>query len=265
MEPLGQHIFLRFRNDRIIAPSVREQRIVARVVLKAGRDFGLLAFSAADTHLHMENVGSRPEGIEFARRVEIALWRSLTPKARFRHPGMEEIRDQKHLYNTFTYVLKQDRRHGLCLDPLRDASNLPDLLGLRILGRYTSTNVRRYLPRMRRSRLLECLGVSELNPVDGPLDQLVPAAAAAVGRTELNGRAAEVIGARRAVVEIIGAQLGCTGTARLLGIHRRSVYRLRTRPADPELVSAVRLQLALLGKITLERGAFAEPLPETDS
>ena len=162
------------------------------------------------------------------------------------------------LYNTFTYILQQDRRHGLDLDPFRDASNLPDLLGLRLLGRYTAALVRRHLPRIRRSQLLEYLGLPDLAPAEAPLDLLVPATAAAVGRLELEGRTRDVTDARRAVIEIAGTCLGHTRIARLLGITRRSVYRIRTRPLDAGLVSAIRLQVALHGQRQVDNGAFMD-------
>ena len=258
MPSIGQHIFIRLRNDRVIAPSTREQRIVARAVLRAGRDFKLLAFSAADTHLHLENVGTRDESVELGRRVKISLWHGLAPGVRFVEPAFEEIRDQRHLYNTFTYILKQDRRHGLTLDPLRDASNLPDLLGLRLLGQYTSGLVRQHLPRIRRPQLLEYLGLPELAPMDGPLDLLVSAAAAAVGRVQLSGNATDVTEARRAVIEIVGSSLGNTRTARLLGVHRRTASRIRARPANASLVKAVRLQVALHEQRRVDTGAFLD-------
>lgn len=258
MACIGQHIFIRLRDDRVIAPSTNHRRILARAVLKVGRDFGLLAFSAADTHLHLENVGRRDEGVELARRTKLSLWYQLSPGVRFTEPAMEEIKDQHHLSNAFTYILKQERRHGLDMDPLRDASNLPDLLGMRLLGQYTSSRVRQHLPRIKRAHLLECLGVQDLTPVDGPSDPVARAAAAAVGRAELTGRATEVTEARRAVIEIVGSGFGCTRTAALLGINRRTVYKLRQRPADAKLVAAVRLQLALHEQRKIDLGAFTD-------
>ena len=51
---LGHHIMLRLDDSRVIAPVVEDRRAMARAVLKAGRPFRLLAFRAADTHLHLE-------------------------------------------------------------------------------------------------------------------------------------------------------------------------------------------------------------------
>lgn len=262
MPAVGHHIFIRRCDDRVIAPTTREQRILARTVLGKGREFGLIAFSMADTHLHMENLGKREESVELARRVEISLGYSLDGAPRFVKAGLEEIMDQYHLINTFTYILKQDRRHGLSLDPLRDASNLPDLLGMRIVGQYTAARVRQHLPRIGRVKLLECLGVPSLMPAEGPLEDLVPAAAAAIGRSGLTGCSADVVAARRAVIEIAGRELGCTKLSRLLSVHRCSVFRIMARPVDCKLVTAVRLQVALHGLRQTAPGAFTELGPE---
>ena len=68
---------LRLRDGRVIAVDLGAQRTLARTVLKAGRSRGQLAFRAADTHLHLQVACDRPEAGELARRLEIALVRSL--------------------------------------------------------------------------------------------------------------------------------------------------------------------------------------------
>ena len=65
------------REDRVIAVDLAARRTLARTVLKAGRSRGLLAFRAADTHLHLQVACGRPEAGELARRLEIALVRAL--------------------------------------------------------------------------------------------------------------------------------------------------------------------------------------------
>ena len=44
---------LRLRDDRVIAPTTAARRTLAGVVLGLGREPGLLAFSGADTHVHL--------------------------------------------------------------------------------------------------------------------------------------------------------------------------------------------------------------------
>jgi hypothetical protein len=142
-------------------------------------------------------------------------------------------------------VLEQSTHHGLAWDPLHEASNLPDLLGMRLLGIYTAATVRRRLPRVARQDLLSCMGIGELQPFDGPAELVPPAALVAAGLTSLDGKSSEAVGARRAVVQLLRHHLPAE-LAGLLGVTDRTVRDLRHRPADPRLVQAIRLQLGLM-------------------
>jgi hypothetical protein len=242
---LGQHIRLRRKDSSVIAPTVREQRIVARAVLERGEAFGLLAFSAADTHLHMETACDHQAGHEYARRVEIAVTRRLGPVG-FARPQVDEIHQQWHLHNLCDYILRQNKRHAIeDLDPLRECSNLPDLLGARLLGAYTLENLKRALPRFHEGDFLRLMGVESLEPADGPLELLPAAAAAAVCTLDLSTLSADAIAALTAAVRVGGDRLPTTALARLLGISRRTVHRMRDRPVSDALVQAVRLQIGL--------------------
>ncbi len=247
---------IRARDSRVIAPSAREQRVVAQVVLEKARDFSLLSFSVADTHLHLENTCGAREAAELARRIELSLGRRLSIAVGFSPAYLEPIRDQKHLQNLFTYILKQDQRHGLDLDPYREASNLPDLLGMRLLGGYTTTLVRQLLPRINRKKLLEYLHVPALQPGEEPLELVVPAAEATMARVGLDGRTRELVDVRRAVVQVVGSRMAPSELAQMMGVDRRTITRLRAQPADARLVKAIRLQLALRASRPVEEGAF---------
>ena len=85
---------------------------------------------------------------------------------------------------------------GFGSDPWHDASVLPDLLGLRVLGGDVRERVRERLPRVDRRRLLEILGVEALH-AGADLAIGVEAAAAAVARADLSGKARCVVAARR--------------------------------------------------------------------
>ena len=146
-------------------------------------------------------------------------------------------------------MLQQRAHHGLDGDPLREASNLPDLLGLRAIGAYTRANVRRLLPRVHRSELLEILGVPELTPSDGPFDLIVEATLAAAALPALAGSSPEVLAARRALVEVVGHQMAPAALARRIGVSRRTLFRIRARRGDDALVRSVHLQLGLLARL----------------
>ena len=242
---LAQHIRLKRKDSGVIARTTREQRIVAGAVLERGAGFGLLAFSSADTHLHRKSTWGHDDAKEYAREVEISVTKQLGGVG-FKEAKVDPIEDQWHLHNLCDYILRQDRRHGIeGLDPLRECSNLPDLLGARLLGAYTLENLTRALPRWRRADFLRLVGVGSLEPADGPLELLPDAAAAAICRAGLKGRAAEVTAARVAALQVARGRLPWAALADLLRIDRRTIHRLRERPADEGLVRAIRLQLGL--------------------
>jgi len=250
MKVLGYHINLGATDGRVIAPNTRVQRTLARTVLTAGRDCGLLAFRAADTHLHIlaaccrELAGRWLRSLSTKLRVRLKLPNGLS-SAHF-----EPVADQRHLVNAFRYVLRQDERHGTQHDPLAEASNLPDLLGMRLIGGYTAGSVARLLPRIRAEELVARLDltVGQLTAAaisEDAYEQLEDAAAATLGLPRLLGRSSEVVAARVAAVAVVGDALPTARLTRLLGSTARTIRRLKGREADPRLVEAVARQLRL--------------------
>jgi hypothetical protein len=249
MPHLGHHIRIRLQDDRVIATTAEQRRLVARVVLHHGLRYNLVAMALADSHLHMEAVCDRIAAGRFAHGIEASLRQRMRLPVAFVQYPPKPIRSHRHFRNTFKYILTQHQRHGLPIDLLFEASNVPDLLGLRLVGRYTLDNVRRWLPRVRRTELLQWLSLSEWEPADGPLDQLEAATLAALCLDELRGSSQVVIKARRAMVEILGSRVSNQEVAQRLGVGPRTLRGLRRRPADPELVTAIRLQLGYRAKL----------------
>lgn len=245
MNALGHHIRLHLVDNRVIALTPRQRRLVTRVVLAYGRRYNLLAMSLADSHLHGGAICDRRAAGRFAHSVEASLKQRLALPVGFVQYEPKPIRSAHYLRNTFPYILGQHQRHGLPAAELFESSNAPDLLALRVLGRYTIANVRRWLPRVTRAEILEWLGMPEPQPADGPLDQLREATLAASGLEDLRGVHSAAVAARRAMVEIIGSRLRPRETAELLGLHPRTLRRLRKLEVDPRLVSAIRLQLGV--------------------
>lgn len=245
MQAIGYHLISKLANGAVIAPTLAERRIVASIVLEQGRRGRVLCFNLPDTHLHLENLAQERESVELMRRIEISISKRLRLGVRFQPVHPEPIRSQSHLFNCFDYILKQQARHGLNWDPFHDASNLPDLLGLRTLGAHTVENVKRYLPRVDRRLLLSYLGIQELRPANGPLPLLREATLAASGlvnfeRTGVRGRIA-----RTAAVYVAGHGVSLQELASTLEVGQRTVSRLRREPLDESLVRAIQLQLAL--------------------
>ena len=256
MGQLGFHIEMKLADGRVLVTSIAERRLLARIVLDKGRDCGLLAMRAPDTHLHVVAACTRRVAGVFVSRVRRSLRQRLDLPVRFAAPYIEPIRDQRHLYNASRYVFRQDEHHGVDVDPWAEASNLPDLLGLRQVGVYTVANVSRLLPRIRPEELVRHLGVT-LEQLDdcatmaGAVDSLAAAAAAAVALPDVGGQAPVAIAARRAAVALVGDCLPTRRIAALLGTTDRAVRRLRSRPADPALVTAVARQLRLRSAVTV--------------
>ncbi|MCP4873212.1 MAG: hypothetical protein GY898_31345 [Proteobacteria bacterium] len=137
-------------------------------------------FRAADTHIHAIVAGDWETAGEFARRVEISMHRRLWPGVHFSEVHRVPLNSQGHLVSTFWYDLRNAERHAADFDRLFEASNLPDLLGWRVLGQWSARIAQRRYPRLQRDRLLELLPV-RVEGVDRSLSCLRDAAEAAVG------------------------------------------------------------------------------------
>ncbi len=262
MPPVGQHLILRLNSNAPVATTHEERRVLSRAVLDKGREANLLAYGLPDTHLHVCAACSRKEAGELSRALTCSLSRRLTLKSSFSPPRFKDIDDASHLRNTFDYVLRQDEHHGVDCDPMREATNLPDLISLRICGAYTRANVHRFLPRVALEWLLHLFGLKQLGLRDDPLDKVVLATLLAAGLRDLEGSSDEVRRARRAAIEVFGDRLPPGEVARRVGTGRRNLYVVRGQTADPELVVAIRRQLYVLGLLP---SAALSPLREIGS
>ncbi|MCP4873825.1 MAG: hypothetical protein GY898_34485 [Proteobacteria bacterium] len=239
---VGSHLMMRLKDGRVIANNAAARCHVAESMLTVGRPFEVVVFRLVDDHLHAVTMNDGPAGRELGRRVEISLQHRLKPGVGFSEVYVKPVVDQRHLRNLFWYCLGQEKHHGVELDPLFEASNLPDLLGWRTLGGWTIGNVRRYLPRVGRERLLEQLPVMPaVAPFDvGVLRASVGAAACVIAAHARHERARA---ARCAAVYIVDGSAVTLATA--IGIGSRSVERLKSLEPEIEMVRAVEGQLAL--------------------
>lgn len=235
---IASHLMIRSRDDRVLAPSPADRRRLARSVVEQSDADGLLAFRAADTHLHVLLLADPPTARQCGRRIMLSLHSSLSLRASFDPGYVVDVCEQRHLYNAFRYILRQEERHGLQLDPMGDASSLPDLLGMRCLGTAVAARVAEYLPRIRRVEL------ESLLPPAGEvaMSALAESAAAAVGVGEVRGSSVPVRRARIAAVHAFG-QLRSRELASLLGTTPRTIRRCRHAEASSELVVAIHRQM----------------------
>jgi hypothetical protein len=246
MPPLAWHITSRLYDDRIITPTTRDRRRLARSLLRIGLDSGLLAFGIADTHLHAASVCDRVTAGQLARRAELAAQGLFRYGVPFESARIRPIHDQAHLRNAFWYILRQQQRHDIATDPFFDGSSLPDLLGLRAGSAWIAARVRSHLPRVRGPALLELLGRGvSFERAIGDFTHLRRAAIAAAGLPDLDGRNLPTVRARAAAVRVARPALSARTIAARLGVEPGAVRRLARRPGDPELDEAIRRQLVL--------------------
>jgi hypothetical protein len=244
-DPLGFHITLRLEGSRNLTPTVEARRIFARTVLTIARPYELIACRWVDTHGHLAMIGSREDGGELARRVEIGLQQALDPGAPFQAAYFEPMMTLTHVKNTFEYILAQLARHGVeGIDPHHEASNGPDLIGARDVGGRTAQVVKRHLTRITRADILAALSFPDPESVTPLPVGLVEAGAASIGVAGLGGRTAEVVAVKVAIAHV-ASELPAGVLAALLQVSVRSVHRLRATKPDPVLLRAVRQQLAM--------------------
>lgn len=242
--PIAFHIVVNLVDRRVIAPSVDSRCTVARVIHRLGPAAKLLAFGFADTHGHIVVASDRATAGRTAHDVETSLRARLCLPVPFAAASIVPVRDQSHLYNTVRYVLRQRPHHGLDDDPFCDASNLSDLLGLRVLG--DESLLRALLPRLRIPELWELVDWANGTPpqVDAACvaRYLVEAAAASVGFASvvLNESCND---ARCGAVHVATGLLTTLHLSRILGIDARSVRRLKRRAPDERIVRAIRKQI----------------------
>jgi len=250
LQPIGHHMRMRLEVDKVIARSDPERRQLARTILQRSQPFDLLAFGAVDTHLHLMPAEQMERSVELCRRIAIS-WRLMDPDGpRLVTLPPKPIKDQWHLQNTFNYILDQEPRHGCEVDLFHEASVLPDLLGLRVMGTQVLQNVRQLLPRVQRSQLLARLGPVDLERPFTSLASLGDAAAAAAVLPDLEGKDDDRRLARLAAIQVAGPHLSSREIAELIGLKKRRVDQLqqelkRGRPVDKALARAVELQLRL--------------------
>jgi len=235
---------MRVADSRVIAPSAAARRIAARTFLEAGELFGLLAFRVVDSHAHAVVACARTDAGEFARRVEIALRARLALGCAFDPARLKPVLDQWHLENTIRYILDQERRHGISMDPVHDGSSLPDLCRWRVVAEDLAERVRALVPRLAVALPLSSAELQAALPVPALLAE---AAAAAFALPVLDGSAPVACLARRAAVRVGELEAMRRGVvAEHLHLSRRRTEQIAAGPQpEPRMVYAVRVQLRL--------------------
>ncbi len=244
---LGFQIRIRLKDDRVIASERWQRRVVLRNALRLGRPHSLLCASLSPKALHLLAMCGRKEAGRLAHSLESSLRQQLRLPLGFRSQYPEAIQNPRHLRGCFRHILTANPRYDPGWDPFLEASTAPDLLEARLLGRHTREAVGCYLPRWKPQELYGWLGIKPLEPWQAPgalaLEHLCEATRRAACITVLNGRRPEQRAARRAALAVAGGGGSQPESARRFGVSRRTIQRDLTRPADPRLERAIRLQL----------------------
>jgi len=157
--PIGFQLIVRRFDDAVLAPGVPARRAFAACVTRVARGWPLLAFDAADGHSHLPGLFDRQQAGRLSRSLLLGLGQTMGHSGGLEPVRLRTIDDQGHAMSLFRYTLRQEEHHGVEPDPFHEASALPDLLGLRINGRWVRSVVAERLPRIRREDLVGLLGV----------------------------------------------------------------------------------------------------------
>jgi len=236
--PVAWQIILRCTDNRVLLPTVADRRAFVRALGELARPFELVGFGLPDTHGHALTVGTQAQARELGRRIAIGLSRRLPSGACLERPRLQPVVDQRHLANAFWYVHGQEEHHGLAVDPLHEATSLPDLVGLRTCLPWLRQRVGRWLPRIREEHLVARLAADPWSlPRPEGTELLALAAAAAAGLPCLAGRSASARAARAAAASLTAPQLPQAEVAAALGLSSRQLRR--AVQVDPALARAI--------------------------
>ncbi len=259
MSVLAWHFNNSLVDRRVIARSVAQRRLLARSVIRIGDEHGLAAFRCSGTHLHYLLFCDRPRAGRFLQRVNESLRRGLGLPVGFSQAYGKAVDSQRYLRTAFSYVVGNTAKHEIDYDPLHEASVLPDLLGMRVLGAEAPRIVRESLPGVNRRKLLGYFGISALEPADDAR-WIVEAAAAALALPGLGEGGRDGLRARCVAAHLVGSRLADAELSSLMEVSTRSLRRLRLREPEPGLLHAVGLQVALRRGHAARLAARQDPL-----
>lgn len=238
---IGFQIIFRAEDDQVLAPTLAKRRLLAGILLEIGRARGLFAFGVADTHGHADLFGGMDVVGEFVHDLRVTVgWRL---RLKLRRPEIWKIRDVWHARSLIDYSHRQSEHHGVDIDPFRECTSIPDLMGLRVIAPWLAERVAANVPRY----------AGPVCPVSWGKDpfehtvrlSVVPeAAAAAFGLADLRGRSPRVVEARTTAVHA-AAGFPLVEIAAALDVSTRTVYALRASDVDPIAVRCVLRQAAL--------------------
>ncbi len=217
-------------------------RTLARTVLECGGPFGLVAFRAGTDQLRAIIEGDGGSAQDFARHLRICLSHRMEMGSDFQSVRVSALNTPAQLRWQLMNILRSAPPGGE--DPLCEASNLPDLLGHRLIGRSTRLRLRRLLPEFDPVALTNILPV-RLTADDRIDENLLPDAAAAVVCVPHLGLSSRDAMLGRAALQIARVSLRTKG-GRGPVAPQRAVVQLMDSRHGQQLVEGVLRQARLM-------------------
>ena len=241
------HIRSRLWDSSLLIRDAAMARQVARIVLIIGAAYGLVLFAIAGDHAHFVLLTDRKTAGRFARAVEAALTMICQHQPGFRPAAFFDVATEGHLENLVAYVLGQHRKHGLEGDPLLEATNLLDLLSIRLVDPACAARLAAAVPRIDRTDLVAHLGAELVMGTDPA--RILDACSVVSGGQPLDGMTDSAIRTRRAALRTArGLGLPVGVIASTFGVHRTTV-RASLRLEDPVADRALGLALGLVQQL----------------
>jgi hypothetical protein len=230
-------------------------RLLARTVLECGEPFGLLAFRATTDELRALVEGPKDAAENFARHLRICLAHRMEIGTDFQTVRFSAVDGPRQLRWQLMFILRGPAR--VEVDVLAEASNLLDLVGLRLIGRATRARLRRLLPGFDPVSLRSLLPVRDFESTKVHPDVLPDAAAGAACVPHLGVRGRD---ARSGLAALHLARVAVRVRGRSEAMPKSAVAELLRDRQGQALVEAVvaqaRLRSALLEQ---ERGTAPGP------
>lgn len=183
-------------------------RRLARIVYEHLEGQGLVGFGAADDHLHLQVASDRLTCGQQMRSLAGAIHKRLGHVVAFEPSRYRPIETSRHERNTYLYGFRQETRHGTSIDPLFDASSLPDRIGARVLLTRAREPIDALLQRAGRMREI-VVGIAANGLSNGGRDEVAGgldprdrrgSGVQALVRTRSSGRQVRILGASTAAL-----------------------------------------------------------------
>jgi hypothetical protein len=222
-------------------------RQLAKAVLDLSRGYALLAFRLVGAELHVLVACSEQR----AERLGCRLCAHFAPPERRGQPTVfawtEAVTTRQALQDAFYRLMKPALGASQHRDGEHEASNLPDLVGLRVNGDYTRLNVRSLLPDVHAPELFAFLDMPGISPPERFTiwEELPDAAAAAFAISDVHAPQPDARRARTAAVQTACRHLPVARVSQFMRLRRRTVRRLQRTQIDRDALRAVSMQLML--------------------